>query len=46
MNLLWVAVIATFVMAEKMLAKGEKLLGQIGGVAMVAVGLVLVARFF
>jgi predicted metal-binding membrane protein len=45
MNLLWVAMIALFVMAEKILAKGE-LLGQIGGIAMIAAGVALAARFF
>jgi hypothetical protein len=32
-------------MAEKILAKGE-LLGHIGGIAMIAAGVALVARFF
>jgi predicted metal-binding membrane protein len=43
MNLLWVAVIALFVMAEKILAKGE-LFGRIGGIAMIAAGVALVTR--
>ena len=43
MNLLWVAVIALFVMAEKTLPRGE-LLGQVTGVALVAAGVALMAR--
>jgi predicted metal-binding membrane protein len=43
MNLLWVAVIALFVMAEKSLPRGE-LLGHVTGVALVAAGVGLIAR--
>ena len=43
MNLLWVAVIALFVMAEKTVPRGE-LLGHITGVALVAAGAALMAR--
>jgi len=43
MNLLWVAVIALFVMAEKSLPRGE-LLGHVAGVALVAAGVGLIAR--
>jgi predicted metal-binding membrane protein len=43
MNLLWVALIALFVMAEKILARGE-LLGRVTGLALVTGGVVLVAR--
>jgi len=43
MNLLWVAVIALFVMAEKILPRGE-LLGRVIGVALVAAGIGLMAR--
>lgn len=43
MNLLWVAVIALFVMAEKILARGE-LVGRITGAALVAAGVVLIVR--
>jgi predicted metal-binding membrane protein len=43
MNLLWVAVIAIFVMAEKTLPRGE-LLGHITGAALVAAGVALMAR--
>lgn len=43
MNLLWVAVIALFVMAEKTLPRGE-LLGHITGAALVAAGVGLIAR--
>jgi predicted metal-binding membrane protein len=43
MNLLWVAVIALFVLAEKSLPRGE-LLGHITGVALVAAGVGLIAR--
>ncbi len=45
MNLLWVAVIALFVMAEKILAKGE-FLGHAAGVALVAAGVVFIARLW
>jgi len=43
MNLLWVALIALFVMVEKLLTKGD-LLGRIGGVAMVIAGAALILR--
>ena len=43
MNLLWVAVIALFVMAEKTLPRGE-LLGRVTGVALMAAGIGLMAR--
>lgn len=43
MNLLWVAVIALFVMAEKTLPRGE-LLGRVTGVALMAAGVGLMAR--
>lgn len=43
MNLLWVAVIALFVMAEKTLPRGE-LLGRVTGMALVAAGVGLIAR--
>jgi predicted metal-binding membrane protein len=43
MNLLWVAAIALFVMAEKFLKRGE-LFGHVTGVALVAAGVVLMAR--
>lgn len=42
MNLLWVAVIALFVMAEKILARGE-LLGHVAGIALVTAGIALMA---
>lgn len=45
MNLFWVAVIALFVMAEKILVRGE-LLGHITGVALVTAGVVLMARLW
>jgi len=43
MNLLWVAVIALFVMAEKTLPRGD-LLGRVTGVALAAAGAGLIAR--
>src|SRR5258706_3994937 len=43
MNLLWVALIALFVLAEKTLPRGE-LLGHVTGVALVAAGIGLIAR--
>jgi len=43
MNLLWVAVIAFFVMAEKILARGE-LLGHVAGIVLVIAGIALLAR--
>ena len=45
MNLLWVAVIALFVMAEKILAKGE-LLAQVAGIALIIAGAALMAHFW
>jgi predicted metal-binding membrane protein len=45
MNLLWVAVIALFVIAEKVLPRGE-LLGHIGGVALVAAGIAVMAKLW
>jgi predicted metal-binding membrane protein len=45
MNLLWVAVIALFVMAEKTLPKGE-LLAQLAGAALVIAGITHIARLW
>jgi predicted metal-binding membrane protein len=45
MNLLWVAVIALFVMAEKVLARGQ-LLGHVAGIALVTAGVALMARLW
>jgi predicted metal-binding membrane protein len=45
MNLFWVAVIALFVLAEKVLATGE-LLGRITGVVLVAAGVALIAHLW
>ena len=45
MNLFWVVVIALFVMAEKILVRGE-LLGHVTGVALVAAGIALMARLW
>jgi len=45
MNLLWVAVIALFVMAEKILAKGE-LLAHVAGIALIIAGAALMAHFW
>ena len=45
MNLLWVAVIALFVMGEKVLPRGD-LLGHIGGAAMVAAGIAVMAHLW
>ena len=45
MNLFWVAVIALFVMAEKILLRGE-LVGHITGVALVTVGVAIIARLW
>jgi predicted metal-binding membrane protein len=44
MNLFWVAMIALLVMAEKVLPKGE-VLAYIAGIALVAAGLVHIAKF-
>lgn len=43
MNLLWVAGLAVFVLAEKLLPGGVWV-ARVGGVAMVGFGLVLLAR--
>src|SRR4029077_6614172 len=45
MNLFWVAVIALFVMAEKILSKGE-LLGHIAGIALVMAGVAMMAHLW
>lgn len=45
MNLLWIAVIALFVMAEKTLPRGE-LLGYIGGVALVTAGIAVMTKLW
>jgi predicted metal-binding membrane protein len=45
MNLLWVAVIALFVMAEKILPRGE-LLGRVTGAVLVTAGVTLLARLW
>jgi len=45
MNLVWIAVIAVFVMAEKVLPRGE-LLGHIGGVALVGAGIAVIAKIW
>jgi predicted metal-binding membrane protein len=45
MNLLWVAVIALFVMAEKISAKGE-LLARVAGIALLAAGAALMAHLW
>jgi predicted metal-binding membrane protein len=45
MNLVWVAVIALFVMAEKMIPKGE-LLAHVAGVALVIAGATLLAHLW
>jgi predicted metal-binding membrane protein len=44
MNLFWVVMIALFVMAEKMMVRGE-LLGHATGIALVTAGVVLLVRF-
>ena len=43
MNLLWVAAIALFVIAEKILPRGE-IIGHIAGVALVAAGIGVISR--
>jgi predicted metal-binding membrane protein len=43
MNLLWIAVIALFVIAEKVLPRGE-LIGHIAGIALVAVGIGVITK--
>jgi predicted metal-binding membrane protein len=45
MNLLWVAVIALFVLAEKIVPKGE-LLARVAGVALVIAGAAMMAHLF
>jgi predicted metal-binding membrane protein len=45
MNLVWIAVIAVFVMAEKVLPRGQ-LLGRIGGVALVGAGIAVIAKIW
>lgn len=45
MNLLWIALIALFVMAEKILPRGE-LLGHIGGVALVTAGIAVMTKLW
>jgi predicted metal-binding membrane protein len=45
MNLLWVAVIALFVLAEKILPKGD-LLARVAGVALVIAGAAMIAHLF
>jgi predicted metal-binding membrane protein len=45
MNLLWIAVLALFVMAEKLLPRGV-LLGHAAGIAMAAAGAALMARLW
>jgi predicted metal-binding membrane protein len=45
MNLLWVAVIALFVMAEKISPKGE-LLARVAGVGLVIAGATLIAHLW
>jgi len=45
MNLLWVAIIALFVLAEKILPKGE-LLAPISGVALMAAGIAFIVRLW
>jgi len=42
---LWVAIIALFVMAEKILAQGE-LLGRVAGIALVVAGAAMVAHLW
>jgi predicted metal-binding membrane protein len=43
MNLLWVAAIAAFVLAEKVVPRGD-LVGRLAGIALFAAGVLLVAR--
>src|SRR6202521_3090677 len=45
MDLFWVAVIALFIMAEKILAQGE-LLGRVAGIALVVAGAAMVAHLW
>jgi predicted metal-binding membrane protein len=45
MNLFWVAIIALFVMAEKILAKGE-FLGRVAGIALVIAGATMMAHLW
>ena len=43
MNLLWVAAIAIFILAEKVAPKGETL-GRIAGAALIAAGIAFIGR--
>jgi predicted metal-binding membrane protein len=43
MNLLWVAIIAAFVLAEKVLPRGD-LVGRVAGGMLVLAGIVLLGR--
>jgi len=45
MNLLWIAIIAIFVMAEKVLPGGS-ILGRIAGVALAIAGIGIIAKFW
>jgi predicted metal-binding membrane protein len=45
MNLLWVAAIAAAVLVEKVIPRGD-ILSRLAGVALVAAGLLVVARAF
>ena len=45
MNLLWIAVIALFVMAEKLLPRGD-LMARLAGIVMVAAGITHIARLW
>ena len=45
MNLLWIAVISLFVLAEKILSRGE-LIGHIGGAALVTAGVAVITKFW
>lgn len=44
MNLLWIAVIAIFVIVEKLLPRGE-LIGKFAGFALVSIGLAIIGRW-
>jgi len=45
MNLVWIGVIAVFVMAEKVLPRGQ-ILGRIGGLALVGAGIAVIAKIW
>jgi predicted metal-binding membrane protein len=45
MNLLWVAIIAVFIMAEKILPRGE-LVGRVAGIALAVSGVAVMVRFW